>query len=495
MTATVSLGIDIGTTGTKVVAFDAADGRLLAVSRSVRAHTDGPGIAEADCAEWIENTVSAVADLIAHHGVDPRRIASISTTGMVPAVVALNDEHLPLRRAILQSDARAVDEISTVVRQLAPFNPVTTTGSAVSQQSVAPTLLWLQSHEPELWSRTRLIVGSYDWVLMRLGARPHVERNWALESGLFTVDGERFVEAFAAAQINASMIPEVVEPGRVVGALSSEMAERMGLPSGIPLVVGGADHVLSAYSAGVRAPGDWLVKLGGAGDVLVASETPLADERLYLDAHPVPGLWLPNGCMATSGSLIRWFQALTGGGELLRLDDEAATEPAAGLYCLPYFLGEKSPLHDPDLRGAFVGLHLGTSRGAMHRAVLESIAFGFRHHAEVFGELGLPLTRAMVTNGGSKSKLWKQIHADVLGTELHPIVDHPGASFGAAVIAAIGVGLLDAWTDVDRYISLGPTVHPDSAAAATYDAAYPEWRQLGAALEPFSHSLSRKAHA
>lgn len=495
MSATVTLGIDIGTTGTKVVAFDAADGRLLAVSRSVRAHTDGPGIAEADSAEWIDNAVAAIGDLIAHHDVDPRRVSAISTTGMVPAVLALDDDNRPLRRAILQSDARAVDEISVVARQLAPFDPVTTTGSAVSQQSVAPTLLWLQAHEPELWSRVSFVVGSYDWVLMRLGARPHVERNWALESGLFTVGGERFGEAFSAARIGINLIPEVAEPGTVVGALSLEMAERTGLPSGIPLVVGGADHVLSAYSAGVRAPGDWLVKLGGAGDVLVASETPLLDERLYLDAHPVPGLWLPNGCMATSGSLIRWFQSLTGGAELLRLDDEAAVEPVAGLYCLPYFLGEKSPLHDPHLRGAFVGLHLGTSRGAMYRAVLESIAFGFRHHAEVFRELGLPLDRAMVTNGGSKSKLWKQIHADVLGTDLHPIVDHPGASFGAAVIAAIGVGLLDAWTDVDRYISLGPTVHPESQSAATYDAAYREWRQLGTALEPFSHSLSRKAHS
>ena len=112
-----------------------------------------------------------------------------------------------------------------------------------------------------------------------------------------------------------------------------------------------------------------------------------------------------------------------------------------------------------------------------------------------FRDLGLPLSRAMVTNGGSKSTLWKQIHADVLGTDLHPIVDHPGASFGAAVIAAIGVGLIDEWTDVDRYISLGPTVHPDPALTSQYDAAYREWRELGAALTPFSHSLSRKAHS
>ncbi|MBX9717371.1 MAG: hypothetical protein K2X36_00830 [Microbacteriaceae bacterium] len=494
MRASITLGIDIGTTGTKVVAFDSANGRLVAVSRSVTAHTDGPGIAEADAREWIDNTISAIVDLLAHHHLDANRVAAISTTGMVPAVLVLGDDGMPLRRAILQSDARAVGEIAQIAHQLEAFSPVETTGSAVSQQSVAPTLLWLQQHEPEVWSRTRLVVGGYDWVLMHLGGRPHVEQNWALESGLFTIAGERFTQAFSAAHLEQSVVPEVAAPGTVVGELSLAMAQRTGLPAGIPLVVGGADHVLSAYSAGIRTPGDWLIKLGGAGDILVASETLLVDERLYLDAHPVPGLWLPNGCMATSGSLIRWFHALTGGTELLRLDDEAAAESAGALYCLPYFLGEKSPLHDPDLRGAFVGLHLGTSRGAMYRAVLESIAFGFRHHADVFRDLGLPLSRAMVTNGGSKSTLWKQIHADVLGTDLHPIVDHPGASFGAAVIAAIGVGLIDEWTDVDRYISLGPTVHPDPAHVSQYDAAYREWRELGAALTPFSHSLSRKAH-
>ncbi|MFL0712460.1 MAG: FGGY-family carbohydrate kinase [Microcella pacifica] len=495
MKASITLGIDIGTTGTKVVAFDAADGRLTAVSRSVTANADGPGIAEADPREWIENTISAIADLLAHHQLDARRVAAISTTGMVPAVLLLGDDGMPLRRAILQSDARAVDEIAQVADYLEPFSPVETTGSAVSQQSVAPTLLWLQKHEPEIWSRTRVVVGGYDWILMHLGGRPHVEQNWALESGLFTIAGERFAQAFSAAQIEQDRVPDIAAPGTVVGSLSREMAERTGLPAGIPLVVGGADHVLSAYSAGVRTSGDWLIKLGGAGDILVASEKALVDERLYLDAHPVPGLWLPNGCMATSGSLIRWFQALTGGAELLRLDDEADMEPAGALFCLPYFLGEKSPLHDPDLRGAFVGLHLGTSRGAMYRAVLESIAFGFRHHADVFGDLGLPLSRAMVTNGGSKSTLWKQIHADVLGTDLNPIVDHPGASFGAAVIAAIGVGLIDEWTDVDRYVSLGPIVHPDPARVSQYDAAYREWRKLSVALTPFSHSLSRKAHS
>ena len=109
------------------------------------------------------------------------------------------------------------------------------------------------------------------------------------------------------------------------------------------MIVGGADHVLSAYAAGVNRSGDALVKLGGAGDILVASDTKVVDERLYLDAHPVPDRWLPNGCMATSGSLIRWFQALIGGDELAVLDAEAAECQRGEVLCLPYFLGEKSP--------------------------------------------------------------------------------------------------------------------------------------------------------
>jgi xylulokinase len=249
--------------------------------------------------------------------------------------------------------------------------------------------------------------------------------------------------------------------------------------------------VLSAYAAGVNKPGDALVKLGGAGDILVASDTKVVDSRLYLDAHPVPGRWLPNGCMATSGSLIRWFQSLIGGTALTDLDAEAADRAPAEILCLPYFLGEKSPIHDPDLRGVFAGMHLGHTRADMYRSVLEAIAFGFRHHVDVFGDIGIPFTRVMITNGGSKSTLWKQIHADVLGHEMLPVWGHPGASLGAAVIAAIGVGDLDDWSDADRFIALETPFVPDPARRDAYDAAYATWQELSAAMTPISHAIAR----
>jgi xylulokinase len=489
-----TIGIDIGTTGTKTVLVDIGRSRIVAqATHDAELFSEAPGHAEADPTRWLQNVHAGIRDVLATSGVTPDRIGALSTTGMVPAVVPVDGNGAPVRRALLQNDARATAEITELQHALDAETVLRATGSAVTQQSVGPTALWLQRHEPDTWSRTAHLVGSYDWVLMALGAPAHVERNWALESGLGTVDGARFEPMYAAARLSPELVPAVLAPGTRAGELSVAAAEATGLMPGLPLIVGGADHVLSAYAAGINAEGDWLVKLGGAGDILAAADQPVVDARLYLDAHPVPGRWLPNGCMATSGSLIRWFQTLSGGIDLVALDDEADTRNPGEILCLPYFLGEKSPLHDPDLRGAFVGLDLAHDRADMYRSVLEAIAYGFKHHTEVFASMGVPLHRALVTNGGSRSVLWKQILADVLGTPLSPIVGHPGASLGAAVIAAVGTGLLDGWDSTEMFQTVGEAVVPDPQNVDRYAEAYAQWRELGDVLTPISHRIARKA--
>ena len=491
-TGKLALGIDIGTTGVKVSAVDLVTTRVIATSRENALHSHGPGIAEASTSQWHTNVIECIAELMAHPDIDPATVCAISSTGMVPAVVLVDSSGSVLRNAILQSDARATTEIRIVSEALEGTDPIAATGSAITQQSIAPTTLWLQQHEPAVLGAARYIVGSYDWVLMALGAEPHVERNWALESGLYTIGGDAFAPARHAGQIGDEQLPPVRDPGTVVGSLRSDLARDLGLPSETALVVGGADHVLSAYSAGVQSEGDWLIKLGGAGDILAASTIPITDRRLYLDAHPIPDLWLPNGCMATSGSLIRWFQNLVGGVDLRLLDEEAERESPGEVLCAPYFLGEKSPLHDPDLRGAFIGMHLGTSRGALYRSVLEAIAFGFRHHVEVFSELGIPLRRAMITNGGSKSTLWKHIHADVLGVPVHPIRDHPGASLGAAVLGGVGAGVLASPASIRDFVNVDEPILPDASRHRTYDDVYAAWREFTRVTTPTAHYLAER---
>ncbi|WP_029116947.1 FGGY-family carbohydrate kinase [Mycobacterium sp. URHB0044] len=491
--STHTIGVDVGTTGTKTVLFNTARGIIAQASRETVLHSSAPGFAEADTDQWHTGVVESIREVLCASGIDGAAVGAVAVSGMVPAVVPLDRSGKPLRRAILQNDARAHQEVGKLAAALASVDLVAMTGSALTQQSVAPTAMWLREHEPDVYARTAHYVGSYDWVLTALGADVHVEQNWALESGLFTIDGEIAEQVLSAAGLDAATLPPVHRPGSRVGDLSREAAEATGLAAGTALIVGGADHVLSAFAAGVNAAGDALVKLGGAGDILVASDTKVVDERLYLDAHPMPGHWLPNGCMATSGSLIRWFQALIGGEELIRLDDEAEASAPAEVLCLPYFLGEKSPLHDPDLRGVFAGMHLGHTRADVYRSVLEAIAFGFRHHVDVFTDIGIRPSRVMITNGGSKSTLWKQIHADVLGIEMRPVRGHPGASLGAAVIAAIGIGALDDWSDAARFVALDPPVVPDPTRRSIYDDAYRTWRDLGDAVTPISHAMARNS--
>jgi xylulokinase len=417
---------------------------------------------------------------------------------MVPAVLTLDSAGAPLGRAILQNDARAHVEIEALRRQLGDLDLVAITGSALTQQSVAPLAVWLRRHEPDRWARTARICGSYDWLACRLGAEAHVERNWAIESGLFTLDGEPLEPVLSAAGMSGAMLPPIRDPGDAVGALSGAGATALGLRAGTPLMVGGADHVASAYAAGLAEPPDTLLKLGGAGDILSVSTEPLTDPRLYLDRHMVPGLWLPNGCMATSGSLLRWFQRLAAPGvDFATLDEEGrrAGPGAGGLLCLPYFLGEKSPIHDADARGTFMGLHLGHERGHLFRACLEGVAHGFRHHLEILGEHGIRPHAARVTNGGAASTLWKQVVADVCQLVLEPVQQHPGASLGAAAAAAVGAGELESWRDLARHVRLGDPVEPDTSVAPLYDEAHAIYRELGGSLSEPSHRLARLGRA
>jgi xylulokinase len=453
--------------------------------------SDGPAYAEADADIWVQNTVDGIRAVLAETQVDPAAVKSVATTGMVPAVVCLDDSLQPVRRPILQNDARATAELAELATEIDDADMLTRTGSALSQQSVAPTLRWLRRHEHETWSHTKYVVGSYDYILIALGAPPHIEQNWAIESGLFTLTGAHYAPGLEAVGLTDDFLLDVQRPGTPVGTISESMTDATGLSRSTTLVVGGADHVLSAYAAGVDKPGDWLIKLGGAGDILTASDKAVTDERLYLDAHPRQGVWLPNGCMATSGSLIRWYQSLVGGAALSELDAQAAERAPAALLCLPYFLGEKSPLNDPALRGAFLGLELRHTVADLYRAVLEAIAYGFRHNAEVMAAAGIPLERALVTNGGSKSTLWKQIHADVLNTELFPVRDHPGASLGAAILAGVGVDALSI-DDTGRFLRLDEPFTPDPAMVSIYDESYDLWRHAGSVLAPISHALSKR---
>ncbi len=390
MPASHLLGLDLGSSSVKAVLLEPERGIVARGSVPVAQHSPHPGWAEAFAEDWWDAVVDLVPRLLAEAGIGAADVAAVAATGMVPAFLPVDAKGRPLRRAMLQNDARAIAEIRELRDALSGLDLLHLAGGVLSQQSVAPSALWTARHEPRVWAEATAICGSYDWLARRLGAEPHVELNWALESTLYALDLSPIRAVTEATGLTFPAFLPVRRPGEVVGEVSAAAAVATGLAAGTPIVVGGADHVLSAYGAGLVEPGECLIKLGGAGDIMTVSAEAVFDERLYLDHHPIPGRWMPNGCMAATGSLLRWEQSLLGGADLAELDAEAAGAEPGALLALPYFLGEKSPLHDPELRGVLLGLTLATSRGDVHRSLLESTAYGFRRHLDVFAA-GRPL--------------------------------------------------------------------------------------------------------
>jgi xylulokinase len=473
------LGIDVGTSATKAVVVDPA-GRVVAqAERPAELSSPQPGWAEEDPELWWTNVCALCRSL------PVAEVAGIGVSGMVPAVIALDADGRPLRPSIQQNDARAAREVEELRARLGPA-VLGRTGSAVTQQSVGPTAMWLARNEPETWASTRTILGSYDYVTFRLTGSLAVERNWALESGLYDLaTGAWAHDICTAAGIDPARLPPPRRADEVVGEVTAAAAGETGLPAGTPVVAGTADHVASAFAAGVVDPGDLLIKLGSAGDILMASGEPLIDERLYLDFHLIPGRYLPNGCMATSGSFIRWFQReLAGGAPLETLDAEAdaAGPGAGGIVALPYLLGEKTPINDPEGRGAFTGLRLDHGRGHLFRAVLEATAFGFRHHLDVFAELGYRPRRIRTTNGGARSRLWKQVVADVVGYPLEALSEAAGSELGAAFAAGMGTGAFREWSEIERFVAVAETIEPDPGVHEAYERPYAAYRALYPAL-------------
>jgi xylulokinase len=259
----------------------------------------------------------------------------------------------------------------------------------------------------------------------------------------------------------------------------------------LPVVGGAADFIASALAAGLVQPGDALLKFGGSIDILIATDRVAPDPRLFLDYHLVPGLYVANGCMSTGGSGLNWLAAQFGGGEKeaaaaagltlhQHLDRLAAQIPAGadGVRIIPYFLGEKTPLHDPAARGTITGLSFSHGIAHLWRALLEAYAYAIAHHVEVFRGIGHRLSTFMACDGGAASRVWMQIVSDVLQEPIQLLNGHPGSCLGAAWTAAIGVGLADDWSGIGAFVGKGDVVRPDPAKRAVYAQGYRDFREL-----------------
>ena len=490
------LGIDIGTTSTIGMLIALPDRIVATASRPVTLMSRQQGWAEEDPAEWWRNLCEIVPELLDKAGDSRPQICGVGVTGMLPAVVLLDAENQVLRPSIQQSDSRCGNEVSEIAAEVLEADFVRRTGNGINQQIVAAKLRWIEKNEPDVFARIDTVFGSYDYINWRLTGKKAVEQNWALEAGFVDLGDLKLADDL----IRLAHVPRVAVPPRtmsheVLGTVTAQAAAETGLPAGVPVAGGAADHVASAFAAGIVEPGDVLLKFGGATDILIATRSVVPDRRMFLDHHLIPGLFMPNGCMASGGSALNWFvdKIATGEHQAAKakgisvhqhLDQIAAETPAGadGVQIIPYFLGEKTPIHDPEARGVIHGLSLNHDLRHMWRALLEGFGYAFRHHIEVLNSMGHATTRYLASDGGSKSRLWMQICADVLQQPVQRLNGHPGSSLGAAWMGALAAGMTTDWAGATRFVSYGDRIEPQRDNADVYNDGYRRFRATYEAL-------------
>jgi len=474
VTRAAVIGVDLGTTRIKVGVI-APDGEPLGFARASHDTDADPnaGRAEQDPEAWWRGLAVAVRSALAQAASDARddvEPLAICVTGHGPTLTAVATDGRPVRPAITWLDTRARSELAELERA---------TGLRGWALGVLPAALWLERHEPEAAARTAWYLNSWEALALRLCGRPAAT----------VVPGGTVLprETIAGSGLSLDRVPAEVEAGSLVGGLTSEAAEHLGIPSGTPVVAGLVDAFASFHGARMLAEGDAIDVGGAAGGFGVYSSRPVTVRGGFTTPAPLPGLFSVGGAMAATGAALDWFaNAVLGGATPIDrlIDDAAGVEPGSdGLVFLPYLAGERSPIWDPDARGAFAGLTLRHSRAHMTRAILEAAALAIRHVAAPMLEAGIHVTAMRACGGPSASDDWNQIKADVTGLTVEVPRVRETAAMGAAILASIGVG---AHADLRRAIEAMASIErrfvPDPIRARTYDRVFEAYVDLYPAL-------------
>jgi xylulokinase len=482
------LGIDSSTTATKAVLVDPTGRVASAGTGEYTFDSPHPGWSEQRPSLWWTATRKAVRDALAAADISSSEVAAVGLTGQMHGSVLLDASGEVVRPALLWNDQRTSAQCDEIRQRVGAERLVEATGNDALTGFTAPKLLWVREHEPEAWQRVAHVLLPKDYVRYRLTGQLATDLADASGTLLLGVASRTWsTDVLDALSIDPSLLPRLYEGPEVTGRVTASAAQATGLPAGVPVVAGGGDQAANAVGVGAISPDVGALSVGTSGVVFLPTASPLVEPqgRVHAFCHAVPDMWHVMGVMLSAAGSLRWYRDTiapeTGFAELV---DEASTvEPGAeGLTFLPYLTGERTPHADADARGAFVGLTVRHSRAHLTRAVLEGVAYGLRDGFELMRAAGAPDPQEFrASGGGTKSPVWRQIAADVLGVPLVTVGTAEGAAFGAAVLAAVGAGWFPRVREATAaLVSPGETTQPRSVPA--YDDGYGTYRALYPAL-------------
>lgn len=480
----VYAGVDIGTSGVKIVLVE-ADDRVLA-SASHRIEVSRPHLHwhEQHPDEWWRAVVTCFDTLRAEHADLLARLRGIGLSGQMLGPVLIDSRDRPLRPTILWNDGRSVVEAEELAAAVPGIGG--RTGCRPNPGFAAPKILWLHKHEPDVIAATDCVLLPKDYVRLKLTGERATEPTDACGTHFMeTRTGEWAPDLCAAAGVDPRWLPPVLGLGDAAGELLGDLAERWGIPPGTVVAAGAGDNHAGSVGVGVGTPGDAVISVGTSAVMCIVDGSfhPIPDKAVITHSHALPGTFLSMGVVLSATSCLDWAAGLTGRSapDLAeaadRLQKNGRVEDAP--VFLPYVNGIRTPHDMPSARGLMVGLDLGTDAAMIGWAVLEGVAF---HVAEGFRaqrDAGIDVGHLQFIGGGARSRLWGEMISTLTGLPMDlPAGREVGASLGAARLGRVAAGDGDLVETLCRKPRAETRIEPDSQLADVLDKRYRRFRDV-----------------
>lgn len=485
---TYFLGVDVGTFETKGVLVDEAGTILAQAVNPHRMIVPRPGWAEHRPDEdWWGDTVAVTRELLAKTRIDPKAIRAVATSAIGPCMLPLDGDGKPLMNGVLYGvDTRAVAEIATLTQKIGATTLLERCNGGLTSQSVGPKILWLKNNRPELYDRARMFVSATPYITFRLTGEYAMDHFTAAGfTPLYDPARQAWSTDFADGIVDLAHLPRLLWSSEIAGHVTPAAAQETGLAVGTPVVCGTIDAAAEALSVGVIGAGDMMVMYGSTIFVIEITSEQVRDPRLWYAPWLFEGLHASQAGLATSGTLTRWFadqvyRDMPPADVMAGMAQDAATSPpgAKGLIVLPYFSGERTPIHDPKAKGVIFGLDLTHTRADVYRGALEGIGYAVRHIVETFEAAGHPPRRLVAVGGGTQNAVWLDAVSDISGRPQVLRQVTTGASLGDAFLAALATGSVQLG-DIEHWNKAARVQDPHGGPVkALYDRQYAIYKSL-----------------
>ncbi len=493
------LGLDVGTSGVKGIVINARGDIAASAFSAYALSTPRPNWAEQDPDDWWKATLLTLKSLAGQS--DVRNVEGIGLSGQMHSLVLLDKDFRVLRPAILWCDTRNSQECEWLNESIGEERLRDLAANPAMEGFTLPKILWVRDHEPRIYDRIRHVLLPKDFIRWKLTGEFFSDFSDA--SGTLAFDVRNRVwseEILSRLSIPRMWLPDVQESSEVSGCLSAEVSRLTGFPAKIPVVAGGADNACAALGAGIVREGQVLASIGTSGVMIAHEDSPGVEPRMRVHTfcHSVPGKWFLIGVVLMAGGAFRWFKDVFGGEEIKEAHSlgsdpydvisqraEKAPPGCEGLFFQPYLAGERTPHRSASARASFVGATLRHSKPFFARAVLEGITYAMRDSLEIIKSVGIGVSQVRLAGGGARNQFWRQLQADVYGSDVALVNSPEGPAFGAALLAAAGTKFFTSPAEAaEETVRVTEVVSPQPDAVRLYDEFFAIYSSLYPALDP-----------